>query len=313
MTNPKTKVKLIGICALCLFWILCLGICHLSFAQDKIVAIVNNDIITQKDLNDFINFMRIQLSQEYKGERLESKIQSMKLDLLDRLVEDRLILQEAKSNNIKIDEARIKAKTDEIKKRYPSDIEFQNALGKQGLVKGDLEVRIKEQLLMYSIIDEKVRGKIVVSPTEVTDFYQKNIDEFKLPAQYEFQALSIENENLANQVLNELKNGDEAQDLVKKYSLSANKVSAIKDGQLRKDIEEAVFKLKIGEVSEPIKIEDKYYIFKLENITAARVQSLSEVQDRTHTFLFDKEMQERLAGWLDELKKHSYIKISDGY
>ncbi len=63
------------------------------FAQDKIAAIVNNDIITQKDLDDFLNFMRIQLSQDYSGKELENKIQAMKPDLLDRLIEDRLILQ----------------------------------------------------------------------------------------------------------------------------------------------------------------------------------------------------------------------------
>jgi hypothetical protein len=48
------------------------------FAQGKIVAIVNNDVITEKDLNDFVNFMRIQLSEEFKGKELESKLQSMK-------------------------------------------------------------------------------------------------------------------------------------------------------------------------------------------------------------------------------------------
>ncbi len=86
------------------------------FAQDKIVAIVNKDIITQKDLNDFINFMRVQLSTQYQGKQLESKIQSMKLDLLDKLIEDRLILQKAKKDNMGIDPDRIKAKINEIKK-----------------------------------------------------------------------------------------------------------------------------------------------------------------------------------------------------
>src|SRR3989338_6450398 len=65
------------------------------FAQDKIVAIVNNEVITQKDLDDFLNFMRMQYAQELKGRELENKIQSMKIVLLDKLIEDRLMLQDA--------------------------------------------------------------------------------------------------------------------------------------------------------------------------------------------------------------------------
>ncbi len=67
-----------------------------AYAQDKIVAIVNEDVITKRDLDEFIVFTRIQLSREYQGRELETKLQSMKLDLLNKLIEDRLILQEAK-------------------------------------------------------------------------------------------------------------------------------------------------------------------------------------------------------------------------
>ena len=65
-------------------------------AKDKIVAVVNKEVITQKDLTDFMNFMRLQLSREFSGEVLEKKLSSLETDLLDRLIEDRLVLQEAK-------------------------------------------------------------------------------------------------------------------------------------------------------------------------------------------------------------------------
>jgi len=279
------------------------------FAQDKIVAIVNNDIITQKDLDGFINFMYVQLATEYKGKQLESKIQSMKSDLLDRLIEDRLILQAAKKNNLNIDENKVKAKIDEIRRRYPQDYGFQDALAKQGLVQADIELRIREQLLMYSIIDAKIRSKIVVNPLEVTDFYNKNIEEFKLSEMRDLEVISIKDENLANEVSNNLKNGQELSDLLKRYSLPINKLSVSKKGELNKDIEDVVFKLKPGEISKLIKIEDTFYIFKLDRIVGSRQQSLSEVQDKIYAYLFDNKMQEELTKWLDELKKNAYIKI----
>ena len=280
-----------------------------TYAQDKIVAIVNSDIITQKDLNDFVNFMRIQLATKYEGEELESKTQSMKLDLLDKLIEDRLILQKAKKNNIKVDENVVNAKIDEIKKRYASDKEFQNTLYQQGLSQADIGMRVKEQLLMYNIINSQVKSKIVINPGEITDFYQRNTEEFSMPQEREFESVTVNDKDLAKNIFNDLKNTQDLKAVAEKYGLSVNHLSVKKGQELRKDIEEVIFKLKPQDISGPIAVEKDFYIFKLVNITAPRQQNLSEVQEKISTFLFEKKLQENLAKWLDELKQQAYIKI----
>jgi len=284
------------------------AICN-SLAQDKIIAIVDKDVITQKDLNDFINFMHVQLSTQYQGGQLESKIQSMKFDLLDKLIEDRLILQEAKKDNIGIEPDRIKAKINEIKKHYGSDSEFQNVLAEQGLVQADIEAKIREQSLMYAVIDREIRSKIIIKPVEVTNFYQQNLKKFILPEQREFESVTVDNESKAFEVFDKLKSGQELQDVANRYSLAINKFSSARDGQLREDIEDTVFKMNTGQISAPLKIEDNYYIFKLNNIIPPRQQNLSEAQKDIYDMLFNKKMQEALTKWLDELKRHSYIKI----
>jgi len=301
------KLKFLKIFLLLAF----IAICDIryAYAQDKIIAIVNSDIITQKDLNDFTNFMRMQLSKEFSGYELERKIQSMKQDLLDRLIEDRLILQEAKKNNINIDENRVKAKISEIKNTYSSDAGFKEDLARQGLVQADLETKIREQLLMYSIIELKVKETILVTPDEVTSFYNKNMKDFVSSEERELEVITLEDENLAKTFAYNLKSGQKLVDLATRYPITVNKLRASKRGELRKDIEDAAFRLKLGEISDPVKIDDKYYIFKLENIIPPRQLTLSEVQDRIHAFLFEEKMQEKLTKWLDELKAKSYIKI----
>jgi parvulin-like peptidyl-prolyl isomerase len=284
------------------------------FAQDKIVAIVNNDIITEKDLNDFLNFMRMQLSGQFKGEQLENKIQSMKLDLLNRLIEDRLILQEAKKSNLKIDDNRIKAKLEETKKRYPTESEFQDALAKQGLVQADIEAKIREQFLIYNIIDRKIRSKIMVNPAEVTNFYEKNREEFKISEQREFESIAVTDGIIADEIYDRLEKEKDKDftEIASEYALKVNKFTVREGKELKPEIEEIVFRLIPEESSEPIKINDSYYIFKLNNILPARQQSLSEVQEEIHTFIFQQKMQEELTKWLNELKKHAYIKIIQG-
>ena len=279
------------------------------YAQDQIVAIVNNEIITQKDLNDFLNFMTMQLSRQYKDKALEDKINSIKSDLLNRLIEDRLILQEAKKEKIILDENRVKAKISEIKKQYHSDAEFQAELMKQGLTQADIENKIREQFFMFSIVERKVRGKITVQPDEVTEFYEKNKKDFNSGEERELEAYSLDNEDLAQSFSYNLRIGKKAEDLAARYPFTVNSLSVHKGEELRSEIEEVVFKLGLNETSGPVKIDDKYYVFRLISITPIKEFSLVQVQNKIHTFLFERKMQEEFARWLDELKKQSYIKI----
>ena len=279
------------------------------YAQDQIVAVVNNEIVTQKDLNDFLNFMSMQLSRQYKDKALEDKINSIKSDLLNRLIEDRLILQEAKKENVEVDSNRVKAKINEIKKQYHSDTEFQEELMKQGLTQADIENKIREQFLMFSIVERKVRSKISIKPDEVTEFYEKNKKDFNSGEERDLEAYSLENEDLAQSFSYSLRTGKKPEDLATRYPFTVNSLNVRKGDELRSEIEEVVFKLGLNETSGPIKIDDKYYVFRLVEIIPPQELTLAQVQNKISTFLFERKMQEEFTRWLDDLKKQSYIKI----
>ncbi|MCX5706372.1 MAG: peptidyl-prolyl cis-trans isomerase [Candidatus Omnitrophica bacterium] len=249
----------------------------------------------------------MQLSREYTGRELEEKIGKMKLDLLNRLIEDKLILQEARKENINVDNSRIKGKIIEIKKRYPSEVDFQNDLIKQGLTQGDLEKKIREQFLMYNVVELKVRRKIIVKPEEVTDFYEKNKKDFTSREVREVEVISVENKDLADSLVYNLRKGDKIEALVGRYPVTVNNLTMTEGEGLKKETENTVFKLGINEVSNPAIIDDKCYIFKVVNISPSQQFNLLEVQDKIYAFLFDKKMQENLAKWIDELKDQSYI------
>jgi parvulin-like peptidyl-prolyl isomerase len=284
--------------------------CHFPklYAQDKIIAVVNKEIITQKDLDNFLNFMRIQLSQQYKEEKLEEKIQAIRTDSLQRLIEDRLILQEAKKNKIKTDDSRIKGQINQIKGKYNSEREFQNALKEQGLVEADLVSRIKEQLLMFNIIEIKVRDKIVVSPAEITDYYNKNSVKFITREQRDFQSLLIESQETAGNIYNDLKAGKDINELAQANSLKVNALSVFR-GELKKELEDVLFKLDTSEITQPIKIKDKFYLFKLIKTIPPKQNTMAEVQDTIYNSIYENKMQEAMVKWVDGLKKSAYIKI----
>lgn len=292
-----------------IFMFLSLAAYSISFAEDKIIAIVNNEVITSKDLNDFQNFMRMQLASEYKGKELETKVQSMKLDLLSRLIEDRLILQEAKKLKVQANKSRISGRITEMKKRYGSEIEFQNSLRQQGMTQADLETKISEQFMMYGIIEIKVRSKVTISPAEINNFYNQHKQDFVTSEEREVSVVSISSENMAKEIARSLKSFQNLSDLANKYGLSQEQMKVSKNGQLSKEVEEVIFKLNLNDISEPVKVQTNYYIFQVNNIIPPKAQTVMEARDNISSYLFTKKMQESLVKWIDELKKHSYIKI----
>ncbi len=279
------------------------------YAQDKAIAVVNNEIITQKDLEDFLNFIRLQYSRQFQGKVLEEKVNSMKRDLLQRLIEDRLILQQAKLAKITYEPSKVKARIDETKKRYGSESDFEADLAKQGLVRADLENKIGEQMLMYNLIEQKVRSKIMVRPDEITSFYSQNKEQFLKPEERILTLIILQDESIAKTVSYQLRLGTKLEELAGKFIFTTDKLSASAGQQLRPEIEDAVFKLGIGEISNPVKVDTQYFVFRLDDIIPSQQLSLAQAQDKIREYLFEKKMQEELAKWIDELKKQSYIKI----
>jgi parvulin-like peptidyl-prolyl isomerase len=281
------------------------------YAQDKMVAVVNNEIITQKDLNDFLNFMRMQYARELDGKALEEKVNSVKQDLLQRLIEDRIMLQQAKNEKIIIEPSRLKAKINEIKRRYALESDFERDLAKQGLVQADLENKIREQMLTFSIVEMKVRNKVAIRPEEVTDFYDQNKRKFIKPEERLLTVIILQDESAAKSLSYYLRLGEKLESLAARYTFTADTLIVSQGQSLRSEIEDTVFKLGMAEVSNPVKIDRQYYIFRLDEILGSRQLDLAESQEKIQAYLFEKKQQEGLTNWLDELKKQSYIKILD--
>jgi parvulin-like peptidyl-prolyl isomerase len=289
--------------------VIVLGSARLCIAQDKVVAVVNDEIITQKDLDGFISFMRVQLAREYSAVKLEQKIDSMKQDLLERLIEDRLILQEARKANINIDKNRIKGKVSELKRAHNTETEFQAFLAQQGVTEADLEQKLKDQMMTYEVIENKIKSKIVIKPSDITDYYNGNLDQFVVPEQREFVSIVVEDKDLADKVSQSLKSGRAVEAAAAELSVKVNTFTAKKGGELKKEIEDVVFAMKVDDVSEAVKIDNAYYVFKLAKIIPEYKQELIDAQSTINRVLFERKLQENMVDWLNELKKKSYIKI----
>ena len=121
--------------------------------------------------------------------------------------------------------------------------------------------------------------------------------------------MGFKDKSLAQEAYDDIEAGKSWEDVVKRHLLSTDNIVVAQDGQLRKDVEDVLFKLNIDEATAPLKVEETYYIFRLNNIIPSRQQTLAEAQDAIRNFLGNEKMQKELGKWLDEIKKQAYIKI----
>ncbi len=286
-----------------------LNSCILGFCAERIVAVVNREIITQSEVNNFSRFLKMQLAAKYSGEELEERYKQILPDVLNRLIEDKLIVQEAKKEKITVDENRLKARIAQMKSAYPSEKEFVDELIRNGLTVADVEAKLKDQLLMFEMVNKKVRSKIRVSPLEVTEFYQEHKEEFSEPAKRNVVALVGDSKEKMEQALVSLRNGADFRATADSLGLQLRELGEIVPGQLIKELDQVISLLQVGEFSDIVKFQNKFFIFKLVDISSPKELSLEEAKQQIYDYLAEEKMQEKVNAWLEELKEKSYIDI----
>ena len=291
---------------------------------DKIVVVVNNEIITQREIDIMLAPIYAQYKTTYQGAELIKKLEEVREGIIKQLIEDRLILSEAKRLNITVDDKEVNVKIDDIKKRVGSEKELENMLGTQNLTVNELRARYKEKIMIRKLIDQKVGAKIIITPLEVKNYYNENRDQFLQPEQIQLRQILVKPKKeqagqdgalkLIRQISDRLKEGGDFAGLAREYSdgPSPNEgglMGYVKKGDLMPQIEDIVFNMKEGECTGIIQSPLGYHIFKVEQKSMRRNRELPEVRQDIEEYLYREKANQRLKGWIDSLAKSAYIEF----
>jgi parvulin-like peptidyl-prolyl isomerase len=291
---------------------------------DKIVVVVNNEIITQREIDVMLIPIYAQYKTQYQGEELIRKLEEVREGIIKQLIEDRLILSEAKKANINVEDKEINTRIEDLKKKVGSEKDLEDMLNQQNLTLNELRARYKEKIMIRKLIDQKVGAKIIITPLEVKNYYNENKDLFLQPEEVQLRQILIrprkeqdgEEEGLkrAREILNRIKDGCDFKGLAKEYSDGPHAdegglMGYVKKGDLMPQIENIVFNLKDGESSGIIQSALGYHIFKVEDRRLRRNKELQEVRQDIEEYLYREKANQRLKGWIDSLSKSAYIEF----
>ena len=298
----------------------------LSYAAvvDKIVVVVNNEIITQREVDVMLAPVYGQYRNVYKGEELIRMLEDVREKILKQLIEDRLIFSEAKKLNITVEEKEIDARVDEMRSKVGSERELENVLNEQNLTLDELRARYKEKIMIRKLIDQKIGAKIIITPLEVKNYYNGNKDSFMQAEEIKLRTILIKPKKeqggeagsleLMRDLVKRLKEGCDFEGLAKEYSDDPGAgegglMGYVKKGDLMPQIEEIVFKLKEGEITGIIQSPLGYHVFKVDEKRIRRMKELAEVRQDIEEYLYRAKANQRLKGWIDSLAKSAYIEF----
>lgn len=264
----------------------------ISFASaeliDRIVAKVGSEIILLSDVQ------KMMLQMRASGIDIEKLNPA---EVLQELIEQRLILQKAKELDIRLNEDSIKKYAEgyikQLKSQYPSDEEFRQDLASSQTTEAELIEyyidKLKENALTEQLVERFVSSKAVVSETEMRSFYEAHKDSLAVrPITWETGMIlkSIKASPEAEQkklseirsIYQRIMNGEDFAAVATMDSDCPSKARGgdlgfFSKGMMVKPFEDEAFKLNVGEVSEIVKTQFGYHIIKVEEKRANELRA----------------------------------------
>jgi len=294
---------------------------------ERIIARVNNEVITQSRYDDEQAQLRSRLAEQYSGAELDTEVRDQSKNLLRDLIDESLMVQKAKDLDINVETDVIKQLDDIRKKNNLATLEdLETAIEKEGMNYEDFKDKIRRSLLMREVMEREVGSRIQVSQEDARKFYDAHKNDFKSPGMVHLQQILVstdkrkpeEAEKRANDALAELKAGQKFSEVAKKYSdgpsaEQGGDVGMLKEGTLAPDIAAVVTKLDVNEFSSPIQTKYGYLILKVMERMSPGIPKYEEVEERVKEALYNQKMEPRLREYLSQLRKDSYIYRAPGY
>ena len=300
--NNLIIIAVIGAVVICAFVLY-----FISFNKapsNDIAAMVNGGSITVQDINE--QYGRV--PEEYKQFITKEM-------LLNQSINELLLLQEAEKQGISITKEELsKVIDDAIAQSGLSKDDFDKTLEEQNLTMEFVEDYYKNQIVINNLLNKTVLSKIIISSSEIEEYYNNNKNEFITPEQVRVRHILVNSSEEAESILKELKDGADFIELAKEKSTcpSASEggdLGYFANGQMVKEFEDAAFALEVGELSPVVETQFGYHIIKLLDKKPETAIKLEDAMQDIEEKLKQEKQNAAFADYLDMLREKADIKI----
>jgi len=281
--------------------------------EDRIVAIVNSDLIMMSELKREMATEREQIEKRYRGDELSRHLQRAEGIALTTMIERRLQIQEAKAKSVEVTDNEVKQAIKQLAQQGEKLDEKDPTSMKS----------VRDQLTLLKVVDREVRSGVMVADPEMKRYYQEHRDRFALPEEYTLSQIFLKasapdemanRKSKARDIMKLMKQGESFEDLALQYSdgptaSRGGRLGLVRQGELLPAIERGVSNLVPGGISDVIESPEGLHIVRLDDRKPKQFRPYEEVRQEIQALVYQQKSEDMFQAWLAHLKNKSYIEI----
>lgn len=295
---------------------------------DRIVAVVNDDIILHSELDEALSVIEAGLERQgYSPAEKMRILQGQRKKALDKLIYDKLTDQQVQRNELKIGEEEVDATIVRIREANKlSEEELLHALEMDGMTYDEYRNQLKDQMLRSQLVNREVKSKIVITEEDVKRYYDAHQEQYVGSVKYDLRHILINvspdadpsEKSVAlkqiNLIRERLRSGEPFEKMAERFSQAptasrGGRLGVFGAHLLTENILKALQGLDMHQFSDVVETDQGYQIFYLDDIINTGGKTLEEATPEIYDKLFAEVVDETFNTWLQDLRKRSHIQI----
>lgn len=301
---------------------------------EEIIARVNNDIITRSEYDKALATTAEETRQDCQTrctpEQLQNALDERKKTALRDLIDQSLLAQRGKDMGLSVETDVVK-QLDQIRQsnKMASLDDLEKAVTTQGLNWEDFKANIRNHILTQKVISQEVGSHISIGESDARAYYDAHKSEFVRPEQVALREILVSTEGKkeselpdlkkkAETALKRVKDGEDFGEIAKRLSDGSTKeqggfIGAFKKGELAKQLEDVVFKMKRNELTDVMETKQGYLILQVLEHYDEGEQPFEKVKNEIMDRLYNEKLEPAAREYLKTLREQSYVVIKPGY
>ena len=297
---------------------------------DRIVAVVNGEVITLSELHRAFAPYAAHIEANYKGPDKEAFLKQNQAAFLQRMIDQMLIEQEAKKPGAGIaavkDEEVMAVVKDMLAKNRLTMQAYLKKLAEEGNTLESSKQEIRGQMLRMRLLRREVQSRILVTDEEIGEYYDKHREDYEgreavhirqifLPVPEGADSGARDRVRAeANQLRERILKGERFEVMAARYSrgpaaAEGGDIGFVERGVMMPEVEKTAFSLPVGEVSEVLETEAGFLLLVVVDKKGAGLKPLPVVRDEIKAKIEDEKVNKKYDEWMAELRKKSFIDI----
>jgi len=293
---------------------------------NRVVAVVNNDVITLYELNNRIKEMTGEAPEELM-QKNQAMFRDAQQKILGLLIDEKIAQAKIKELKIKVSEKQVDNYLEKLKRDNQwTQEDLVAGLQKEGLSYEKYRERVKNDIERAQLIEYEVRSKIIIRDEAIQKYYEEHKGTFGAAEKVQLAGIFLMRKNLkseeemrelyrkAQDISAKLKAGADFSQMAATYSEGPGAKQGGDLGQFTVDHLEAGLKsvveaLPEGGTSDPIVRPNGIQIIKVVKKQTGKIRSLEEMREAIYGILYQEEVNRRYQNWIKELRDSAYTQI----